>query len=162
MLYHQKFAALGSQVEFYLNFDAKTNPEMIFSTLYEQVVQFEQRCSRFLPDSELSKFNQAAGSWQQVSPELLDILKVSRYYGQLTNGYFNPFILPILQRVGYKDSLANYSKNIVSHDYSARRVVEVDRLEFKDQTARIPQFSAIDLEDGIVITTGDGEIEFTI
>ena len=65
----------------------------------------EQRFSRFLPDSELSRLNRSAGQWCSVSEDLMELLTLSIRYFVDTNGLFDPSILPDLKRVGYDKSL---------------------------------------------------------
>ena len=65
----------------------------------------EKRFSRFLPDSELSELNRAAGQWHFVSEDLLDILSLSIKYFDETRGLFDPSILPDLKRAGYDKSM---------------------------------------------------------
>ena len=52
----------------------------------------ELRFSRFLPESELSQLNVAAGSWRTVSTDLLEMLQLSLAYHRETEGLFDPSI----------------------------------------------------------------------
>jgi len=65
----------------------------------------ERRFSRFLPDSELSQLNRAAGTWFEVSDDLMDMLEQSLDFYKETDGLFDPSILPDLKRVGYDKSI---------------------------------------------------------
>jgi thiamine biosynthesis lipoprotein len=65
----------------------------------------EQRFSRFLPDSELSRLNAQAGQWAEISQDLFNLLALSKAYHQETGGLFDPAVLPDLKRVGYDASL---------------------------------------------------------
>lgn len=117
----------------------------IIRALWQAIFAFERRFSRFIPDSELSSFNQAAGLRTPISPEFRSILVAARDYGELTDGLSNPFILPALQRAGYtKSRVAAYQDDPV-HDYSKLSVVSVDHLEIGDTWATIPYGTAIDL-----------------
>jgi thiamine biosynthesis lipoprotein len=69
------------------------------------VLEMEARFSRFVPDSELSRLNRSAGKWATVSPELLELLSVSRECYKATRGLFDPSILPDLVRAGYDRSM---------------------------------------------------------
>jgi thiamine biosynthesis lipoprotein len=106
---------------------------------------FEKRCSRFLPGSELSAFNRAAGVRQQVTPEFRDVLAAARRMADDTDGLFNPFVLPALQRAGYRHSLVPGHQDDNSDDVADRRVVAADKLEVGADWARIPYGTAIDL-----------------
>lgn len=147
MLSHfQTRIALGSQATLTLVTDAsQSNLDEIFRRLWLELFEFENRCSRFLPDSELSQFNRAAGGKQPISPEFRDILAVSRELAVQSNELYNPFILPALQRAGYVQSMvAAHSKDVVD-DYADRGVAKAEQLEIGDTWARIPYGSAIDL-----------------
>jgi thiamine biosynthesis lipoprotein len=65
----------------------------------------ERRFSRFRPDSELSQLNRSAGSWFPASPALFEVLSLSQQLYHLTDGLFDPSILPELQAAGYDRSL---------------------------------------------------------
>ncbi|HEX7483516.1 MAG TPA: FAD:protein FMN transferase, partial [Candidatus Saccharimonadales bacterium] len=105
----------------------------------------EKRCSRFLSTSELSRFNQKAGVRQGISPELRDILTKARDIGVKTDGLYNPFVLPVLQRVGYLHSIVNDYADDPTNDYSDRHMTPVEDLEIGNNWARIPYGTALDL-----------------
>ncbi len=69
------------------------------------IEECEQRFSRFLPTSELSKLNGAAGQWSEVSGDLLEMLQLSKAYYEETGGLFDPSVLPDLKRAGYDVSM---------------------------------------------------------
>lgn len=141
---HQTRTALGTSITLLMvtELDQQATNE-IFRQLWLKILWFEKRFSRFLPDSEISQFNQAAGTRQYISPEFHDILVVARDMSTLSGGLFNPFILPALQRAGYKQSfLASYGTDR-SHDYSDRSVVGMDALKMGDDWAEIPYGTTI-------------------
>lgn len=58
--------------------------------------------STYAPDSELSRFNQSdAGQWVEVSAELAYVVERAIYFGQLTNGYFDVTVGPLVDRWGF-------------------------------------------------------------
>lgn len=61
--------------------------------------EFEARFSRFLPESELSRFNDSEE--MVVSPELFSLLETAIRYHRETDGIFDPSILPMLVAEGY-------------------------------------------------------------
>lgn len=61
-----------------------------------------------------------------------------------TDGLYNPFILPALQRQGYVHS-ATAAHGPAALDYTKRTIVLPDELEIGDSWARIPHGSALDL-----------------
>jgi thiamine biosynthesis lipoprotein len=61
--------------------------------------EFETRFSRFRRDNELWTFNHSTES--VLSPELFDILERILSFHRLTEGIFDPSILPALEETGY-------------------------------------------------------------
>lgn len=112
---------------------------------WKTIFSFEKQFSRFIPNSELSQFNNRAGSKVIISPEFTAILLVAQNLAKLTDGLFNPFILPALQKNGYRKSALSGYENDDSNDYSERTVVNHTLLEIGDGWARIPYGTAIDL-----------------
>lgn len=147
MLKHQqRRIALGSPVDLTLvSSRSQLTVDEWFRQLWIKIFEFEQRFSRFLPDSELSQFNRAAGLKTPTSPEFHDILDASLRMSDMTGGFFNPFILPALQSVGYvKSMVATHSKDSVD-DFSGRAVTTPDQLKLTHSWASIPYGTALDL-----------------
>lgn len=119
--------------------------ELVFRKLWRQVFNFEKKFSRFIPNSELSVFNQSTGVKKSVSPEFRDILLAAVDMGRKTSGLYNPFILPALQRAGYINSANTGYEKDKQIDYRERSVVDFDRLVISNNTANIPYNTAIDL-----------------
>lgn len=119
--------------------------DLIFADLWRQVFSFEKQFSRFLPMSELSVFNRAAGQKTPITPEFKKLLECAKYFGEKTGGLYNPFILPALQRAGYKQSAAEGYEKDEQEDHSDKRVVDVKFLEIGDTWASIPYGTALDL-----------------
>ena len=71
----------------------------------------EQRFSRFLPASELSNLNHAAGGWHEVSKEMMEMLQLSLKYYFETKGIFDPSILTELKWIGYDRSMEQIRAN---------------------------------------------------
>jgi len=60
---------------------------------------FEKNYTRFSSESELSVLNNSSN--YKAPKEMVEILKECKKYFELTNGIFNPAILPILEQEGY-------------------------------------------------------------
>ena len=144
---YQERRALGCRVQLALVMDEddQAGVEDLMRTLWLEILYFEKRCSRFLPDSELSQFNRQAGTKQPVSAELADILAAAADMAVRTDGVYNPFILPALQKAGYVGSLEPGRADDSIDDFSARSVASAGQLELGDGWARIPYNTAIDL-----------------
>ena len=114
-----------------------------FERIWKLIDQFEASFSRFIPGSELSKFNTRAGEKVTISKEFSSILKAAKSAALESRQLFNPFILPALQRAGYVGSWID--KDLKPIDYTKRSVVDISGLEINDDWARIPKNSALDL-----------------
>jgi thiamine biosynthesis lipoprotein len=93
------FAALGSTAVV-----AVTDPATLDQarTIVETVVaQFDEACSRFRDDSELTALNASAGTAVRVSPLLLDAVDASLRAARLTDGDVDPTIGEALIALGY-------------------------------------------------------------
>ena len=72
---------------------------------HEYIEAGERRFSRFQQESELSQLNRSAGQRFNASPEMMDILQKARHFFDVTNGLFDPSVLPDLIRAGYDRSM---------------------------------------------------------
>ena len=70
------------------------------------VVEMHQRFSRFLPVSELSRFNASAGSQAEVSPELEEMLRAAVGAWWASGGLVNACVLEAMLAIGYTRSLS--------------------------------------------------------
>jgi thiamine biosynthesis lipoprotein len=75
------------------------------SACVAEVYAFEQRLTRFRPDSELSRFNAAAGHRVAASPLLAELLQTALDAWLLTDGLVNAAVLPALMAAGYDRSI---------------------------------------------------------
>jgi thiamine biosynthesis lipoprotein len=65
---------------------------------------WEQRLSRFRPDSELSLVNQHPGENMPISAVMVDVLRAARLSQRESGGLVNPLVLPALEAAGYDRS----------------------------------------------------------
>jgi thiamine biosynthesis lipoprotein len=98
-----------------------------------------------MQSSELSQFNRAAGTRAAITPEFRSVLLAAKHMADASGGLFNPFILPALQRAGYRQSMVPEFTNDEQDDHSAKRLVAATALEIGDGWAGIPYGTAIDL-----------------
>jgi thiamine biosynthesis lipoprotein len=66
--------------------------------------RFEARFSRFLSDSELSRFNRRSTSTFAASQDMYDLLAACLDFHHETDGIFNPLIIGNLEAAGYDAS----------------------------------------------------------
>jgi FAD:protein FMN transferase len=111
-------------------------------------------CSRFRPDSELSRLNAEAGHWTSVSPLLFDALQVAVRAAELTEGDVDPTVGRALELAGYdrdwrllapppeRDRGADGAKAIVAKLRSGWRTIS---LNFASCSVRVPRGVRLDL-----------------
>lgn len=138
--------ALGGPitVSFYSDV-APRHADALFHEIWRRVYNFERKFSRFLPQSELTAFNKAAGLRLPISAEFKDILIKAKAMSLQTDGLYNPFILPALQRAGYTQSAALGYEHDPQENYTDRQMVPADQLIIQDDWASIPYGTALDL-----------------
>ncbi|MNK02976.1 Thiamine biosynthesis lipoprotein ApbE precursor [compost metagenome] len=94
------FRAMNTRIEVHLSV-----PELSqFRTLALKVQNWfevhERRFSRFIPTSELCTLNASHG-WVSVSAAMSEVLNLSLQFTRLSEGAFEPAVLPELERLGY-------------------------------------------------------------
>lgn len=136
--------ALGSTAYVTLVLPEEVAPDALFNGLWQHIAAFERRFSRFLPDSELTAFNKAAGTRQPVSTGFRDLLLAAREMSEKTNGLYNPFVLPALQRAGYKGSWPQPDRVDARLNYEKRQGAAGQDIEIGDSWAAIPAYTALD------------------
>jgi len=67
----------------------------------DQVRRYEERFSRFRPDSDLSRLNESPGEQVRVGTELGGLLARSLEYARISGGLFDPVVLDDLLLLGY-------------------------------------------------------------
>ncbi|MBK8800101.1 MAG: FAD:protein FMN transferase [Anaerolineales bacterium] len=82
--------------------------------------QAEQRMSRFLPDSELSRFNRVDDAPCALSPEFFAVVETALWAARKTDGLYDPTLLAELEHAGYDRSF----ECIVARDDFQWRVPE--------------------------------------
>jgi thiamine biosynthesis lipoprotein len=69
-----------------------------------RVDELEQRWSRFIDDSDVSRLNQAAGAAVRVSPDTIELVGRAVEAWRLSGGAFDPTVLGAVLRAGYTRS----------------------------------------------------------
>lgn len=144
--YSKTALALGGPTTFTVVADEqRTDITQLFTTLWKHLYAFERRCSRFIPGSELSVLNRKAGLRVKASSEFIEVLDTAKTISERTNGIFNPFILPALQRAGYTQSATKGYEQDIQEDYANRQVVSAENVTIGDNWVSIPYGTALDL-----------------
>jgi len=68
------------------------------------MIETEQALSRFWPSSDLTRLNGSLGQWASISDRLRKALVAARRAERLTEGLFNPTVLPVLEGLGFEGS----------------------------------------------------------
>ena len=115
--------------------------------LRRELDAIDRSCSRFRPDSELSRLNAAEGRPTRVSTLLLDALEVAIEAALITDGLVDPTVGRALVAIGYDRDFAGVSTSaprarvhlVVAPGWQA---ITLDR---KRRLAQIPRSARIDL-----------------
>ncbi len=111
------------------------------------VAEFDLACSRFRPDSEITRLNAAAGEPMRVSALLLDAVQAALRAAELTDGDVDPTVGGALLALGYDrdfDAVADSpsGREITIVPVPGWRAVEVDPAA---STVRVPRGVVLDL-----------------
>ncbi len=97
------FRAMGSEVMGAIDSDSVAAARRL-ELLPEWFRERELRLSRFLPDSELSQLNAAAGRPYRAGPVLWDAVGAALEAARWSEGLVTPTVLDALERAGYDRS----------------------------------------------------------
>lgn len=99
--FSRRFRAMGTDVTLLLWNDNAQRARSAFDTAEHLFVTMERRLSRFLPGSELSQLNRAAGHPFAASRVLFDLVSQALDWRQRTSGIFDPSVLNAMLASGY-------------------------------------------------------------
>src|SRR5690349_15561982 len=103
----------------------------------------QARLTRFDPDSELSRFNAAAGRWFPVSDELEELLREALKAWELSRGLVNVAVLGAMEGIGYRRPLREGPSGALA---AAAPVPDLpDVLEVAPGRARLEGGAGVDL-----------------
>lgn len=97
-------ATMGTSysIKIILPSDKKLNPNKLQSKIDSLLEQVNQQMSTYIPESEISLFNNSNDtSWQDVSPDFAFVVKESKRLGELSNGALDITIEPIVNLWGF-------------------------------------------------------------
>lgn len=142
--HQQHYLALSSEIFITIVSDKSLEYlDCLFGLIKVRISNFEKQFSRFLPESELTKFNNRAGNKTPASEPFIKILSIAKDLSLQTNGIYNPFILPALQKVGYVGSWPNPQTNLPETNFSNRKLANAQKILLGDNWAKIPKNAAI-------------------
>lgn len=73
----------------------------------DRLGELERSWSRFLPGSDVSRLNTAAGEWIDADGDTMTLLVAMRLATELTGGAYDPTVLPALLAAGYTHSVVD-------------------------------------------------------
>jgi thiamine biosynthesis lipoprotein len=85
--------------------DSTMSADEMFADVVDRLDRYEQCWSRFLPDSDISRLNGAHGRPVEVDPTTITLVSAMVEGWQLTDGRFDPSVLPALIDCGYGASV---------------------------------------------------------
>ena len=138
------FRAMGCAVEAALETEA--DGAALLAALPAQVEAIEAQLSRFRPDSELSRLNNQSGEWVQVSDVLFHNIALAKHAARITDGLYNPLVLPALVANGYDRSFENLTSS-AALPTTQNTVGDWQQIKLRPKTVEVllPTGSAIDL-----------------
>ena len=106
-------------------------PEGALAEAQRMLELIEQRWSRFLPDSDITRINLADGCPVVVDPLTLTLIATMAEAWQTTQGRYDPTVLPILVAGGYRSSIDQPTRVTIlpataTHDGGGLAAVAVD------------------------------------
>jgi thiamine biosynthesis lipoprotein len=70
--------------------------------LFEDIDKYEKSMSLFIQGSDIDVINKFSGKRAvRVSPKVFDVLKISKYYSEITDDYFDITVGPLMKKFGY-------------------------------------------------------------
>ncbi len=113
----EQFRAMGTTITLLLPEKQRTEGLVLIRALFEE---WEETLSRFRPQSELSRLNQAAGKQAFVSELLFKVLKEALAAAHATQGIFDPTLLPQLRQIGYDRSFDELPAQVPESGYQGK------------------------------------------
>ena len=110
------------------------------------LAEVDRACSRFRPDSDLSRVNRRPGAWVQVEPCLVHVLRAALGAAEATDGLVDPCLGRTMVSLGYDTDLDTLSRvpgttpTPVAPRPDAWREVRLD-----EDAVRVPEDVALDL-----------------
>lgn len=120
-----RFGAMGSETHLVV---VGGDPSLV-DVGRARIAELEQRWSRFLPDSEISRLNAAAGAPLEVSDDTIALVTRAIEGWRFTGGTYDPTVLGAMLRAGYDrtfDEVAASATSVMNDLFLACTDIEVD------------------------------------
>lgn len=103
-VYQLNGATMGTQYQILVaGFPDSISADELAAGIEQRLLRVDRELmSTYAPESELSRFNRSApGEWFSVSPELAYVVERALHYSELTDGYFDVTVGPLVNRWGF-------------------------------------------------------------
>jgi FAD:protein FMN transferase len=141
-----RFGAMGTACSVTVTMDARSAwpAERALAAARGEVAACERALSRFVPHSDLSRLNDAAGEWTRVDARLLAALTAAVAARAATGGRYDPTVLPAMLAAGYDRSFEQLRPRPPAplRGWRAGAAIDVD---LEAGAARIEEHAAVDL-----------------
>ncbi|HET7420653.1 MAG TPA: FAD:protein FMN transferase [Candidatus Dormibacteraeota bacterium] len=139
------FVAMGTVNTVAVDGDALL-PEAM-SIAVAEVRRIDEACSRFKPESELSRLNRAAGTTVKVSPVLQEALLAALLAADMTDGLVDPTVGRRVEEIGYTVTFGQMALDGPALELRTRNVTgwRAVELDLAARTVRIPAGTLLDL-----------------
>lgn len=147
-LARRDFATMGTTVSVVLPADRIAEAVAVEGVFRD----WHRICTRFDPDSELSRLNAAAGHRHEVGALLFEVIAAARRAAEATDGLFDPTLLGTLEAIGYDRDFAGLtgvggapahrSRSALTPSTGGWRELELDP---EWHTVRLPEGTGLDL-----------------
>ncbi len=139
--YTAAFRAMGCQVNVWLETDLEG--QRLLQAVPAEVEAYEAILSRFRPESELSRLNQQAGHWVDVSETLLANILAAKQGARITNGLYHPLLHDALIAAGYDRSFEQLESS--DAPFSISPVIDWQTIQINTAQHRVCIPAPIDL-----------------
>jgi len=115
-----------------------------FGIVRRTFVREDERFSRFRTSTEISRVNDAAGSWTEVSKPFLEVLELSLEAARISGGLFDPTVLPALLAAGYDGDFDEVLAGARLALHPPEPCGRWPEIEIRDRSVLLPRGVAVD------------------
>lgn len=137
------FRAMGSTISLYAQ-DTDRAP-VALTAVRSVFEQEERRFSRFRGDSELTRVNEAAGRWTQVTPGFEALVTEALRQAEATEGRFDPAVLDAIVAAGYDRDFDEVIAGARGALHPTRPCGRWREIELREGAIRLPEGVGLDL-----------------
>lgn len=113
-----------------------------------ELANIDQACSRFRPESDLSRINDRAGEWVRVSPLCIGAIEVALRAAEMTDGLIDPTVGGALEASGYSRDFDSLDKDGPALHLAVRPVPGWHQILINRKTGAVRVPSGVHLDLG--------------